>query len=161
MKYVEAPGEFESSGTALFLAGGITGCPDWQRDAVRQLEDLGCEATVLNPRRSSFPQDDPRAHDDQVGWEYAALQRADVILVWFCAETVQPVVLYELGFHAARGTTLVVGAHPQYERRRDIVAQLARARPDLTVLDSLSATVRAAAVQAAAPPVRRPVKEAR
>lgn len=147
MKYVEAPSEFENSGTALFLAGGITGCPDWQRDAVRQLEAVGCEAAVLNPRRASFPQDDLRAHDEQVGWEAAALQRADVILFWFCAETVQPVVLYELGFHAARGAALVVGSHPHYKRRRDVVAQLARARPDITVLDSLSATVHAAAKQ--------------
>ncbi|MDQ0771560.1 hypothetical protein QF026_000026 [Streptomyces aurantiacus] len=154
MKYVEAPGEFDKPGTALFLAGGITGCPDWQRDAVRQLEELGCEATVLNPRRTSFPQDDPRAHDAQVSWEYAALLRTDVILFWFCAETVQPVVLYELGFHAARSdTVLVVGSHPQYERRRDVVAQLARARPDITVLDSLPATVRAAAAQTAVLPV--------
>ncbi|MFE6286614.1 nucleoside 2-deoxyribosyltransferase domain-containing protein [Streptomyces sp. NPDC057877] len=149
-RYVEAPGEFESTGTTLFLAGGITGCPDWQRDAVRQLDELGCEATVLNPRRASFPQDDPRAHDEQVGWEYAALRRADVILFWFRPETAQPIVLYELGFHAARdGAALVVGAHPHYERRRDVLAQLARARPDITVHDSLSATV-GAAVEAVA-----------
>ena len=46
----------------------------------------------------------------------------------FCAETIQPVMLYELGFQAARGAVLVVGSHLHYERRRDVVAQLARAR---------------------------------
>ena len=65
----------------------------------------------------------------------------------FCAETIQPVMLYELGFQAARGAVLVVGSHLHYERRRDVVAQLARAWPGATALDSLPATVHAAAKQ--------------
>ena len=32
MRYIEAPDEFEPDGTpSLFLAGGISGCGDWQR----------------------------------------------------------------------------------------------------------------------------------
>ncbi|MEV0695941.1 hypothetical protein [Streptomyces sp. NPDC050388] len=90
--------------------------------------------------------DDPLAHDAHVGWENTASQQTDVILFWFCAETVQPIVPYKLGFHAARSdAVLVVGLRPRYERRRDVVAQLAHARPNITVLDSLPATVRAAA----------------
>ncbi|MCX4706710.1 hypothetical protein [Streptomyces sp. NBC_01373] len=34
------------------LGGGITGCSDWRRDAVEQLQALDCRATVLNPRRA-------------------------------------------------------------------------------------------------------------
>ncbi|WP_443041424.1 nucleoside 2-deoxyribosyltransferase domain-containing protein [Streptomyces sp. B21-083] len=41
---------------------------------------------------------------EQTAWEYEHLRIADVILFWFRAEAVQPIALYELGAHAARGT---------------------------------------------------------
>ncbi|MFI1031249.1 hypothetical protein [Streptomyces sp. NPDC020951] len=68
-----------------------------------------------------------------------------MILFWFCAEAVQPIALYELGAHAARGTRLAVGAHPEYPRRLDVLEQLRLARPGMTVHGSLQETVRAAA----------------
>jgi hypothetical protein len=34
---------------AVFLAGGITGCPDWQAELVRMLADV--PVALLNPRR--------------------------------------------------------------------------------------------------------------
>ena len=34
----------------LFLAGGITNCPDWQADAIKMLDD-GSDIVVANPRR--------------------------------------------------------------------------------------------------------------
>ena len=152
MRYIEAPSPADGArGPMLFLAGGITGCPDWQRNAAQQMKDLRCEVTVLNPRRPAMPPGD-KAHDEQVAWEYAALERATVILFWFCAETVQPIALYELGRHAARGAALAVGAHPQYERRRDVLAQLSHARPDITVLTSLPETTRCAAALLESPP---------
>ncbi|CED92441.1 hypothetical protein [Actinomyces succiniciruminis] len=36
----------------IFLAGGITGCPDWQADAIQMLTELGPDNLVIaNPRR--------------------------------------------------------------------------------------------------------------
>jgi len=30
MKYVQAPNKYSGKEKSIFLAGGITGCPDWQ-----------------------------------------------------------------------------------------------------------------------------------
>ncbi|MGW0827366.1 hypothetical protein [Streptomyces sp. NPDC002845] len=49
-----------------------------------------------------------------------------MILFWFCAVAVQPIALYELGAHAARGTRLAVGAHPDYPRRNTGVRRTSR-----------------------------------
>ncbi len=156
LRYVEAPARFGGHAPSLFLAGGITGCPDWQRRAVLQLDAIGSPAVVLNPRREHFPVGQADATREQVAWEYEHLRLADVILFWFCAEAVQPVALFELGAHAARGTRLAVGAHPEYPRRLDVLEQLRHARPDVTVHDSLRDTVHGAAAHLPAKPTPRP-----
>ncbi|MCW8382414.1 hypothetical protein [Streptomyces justiciae] len=58
--------------------------------------------------------------------------------------------------HSVRGIRLAVGAHPDYPRRLDVLEQLRLARPDITVHDSLQATVRAAVELLPIPPVPRP-----
>ncbi len=153
LRYIEAPARYDGEAASLFLGGGITGCPNWQMRAVLQLDAIGSPAVVLNPRRKSYPAGQAEAAREQIAWEYEHLRIADVILFWFCADTVQPIALYELGAHAARGTRLAVGAHPHYPRRLDVVEQLRHVRPDVTVHESLQATVRAAAaLLPAAPP---------
>lgn len=152
LRYVEAPAPYDDTSPSIFLGGGITGCPDWQLRAVLQLDAVGSPAVVLNPRRHHFPAHRPDAMREQVTWEYEHLRAADVILFWFCAQAVQPIALYELGAHAARGTRLAVGAHPGYPRRLDVLEQLRVARPDVTVRDCLTDTVRAAAALLPAAP---------
>jgi hypothetical protein len=105
---------------------------------------------VLNPRRENFPVGQAEATREQTTWEHEHLRIADVILFWFCAEAVQPIALYELGAHAARGTRLAVGTHPEYPRRLEVLEQLRLARPDVTVHD----TVRAAAALLPTAPAR-------
>lgn len=155
LRYIEAPAHYDGEAASLFLGGGITGCPNWQRRAVLQLDAIDSPAVVLNPRRESFPAGQVDATREQVAWEYEHLRLADVILFWFCAEAVQPIALYELGAHAARGTRLAVGTHPEYPRRLDVLEQLRHARPDMTVHDTLQATVRAAAALLPAAPTPR------
>ncbi len=146
-RYVQPPDSHAYVGqeSALFLAGGITGCPDWQTRAALQLCAAGVPATVMNPRRAVFPEWEPAASRVQIAWEYEHLARADVILFWFCAESIQPIALYELGAHAARGAKIAVGAHPEYARRLDVVEQLRHVRPEVEVHAPLAGTVRAAA----------------
>lgn len=158
--YVEAPAEPESTepSSVLFLAGGITGCPNWQHDAVRLLEEIGRPLTVLNPRRAHFPIEDPAAHEEQVAWECRHLKKADHVLFWFPGTQVQPIALYELGMAAGTGRDITVGCDPAYSRARDVVAQLSQARPDVAVVHStLEETVDAAAAntrrRTATPPV--------
>ncbi len=120
---------------AVFLAGGITGCPDWQATAAALLPP---GVVAFNPRRPAWPIDDPAAGPGQIAWEVRHLARADVVLFWFCQETVQPITLYELGAAAAAGRPMVVGADRRYPRRVDVVEQLRHARPEVVVCDSLA-----------------------
>src|SRR5262245_29154008 len=133
--YVEAPAEFTGRGPSLFLAGGITGCPDWQREAMTALADL--PVTLLNPRRPTFPIDDPAAGPAQVEWEHRHLRRASAILFWFTQETLCPIALYELGAWSMTDRPLFVGVHPQYARRADVEIQTRLARPDVQVVLTL------------------------
>ena len=143
MKYYEAPDAYLPSGSAsVFLAGGITGCPDWQREATELL--AGDDVVVLNPRRERSV--GVEAVAEQIAWEFAHLRRASLVLFWFpvSVESVQPIALYELGMHVGLGTRIVVGADRSYIRRLDVELQLALARPGLPVCDSLTDTVQAA-----------------
>lgn len=137
MQYVEALENLESPNEhpSLFLAGGITGCPDWQQELVQLLDDT--ELILLNPRRAHFPMDDPTAAIQQIAWEHRHLRLADAISFWFCAETIQPITLYELGAWSMTDKPLFVGVHPEYARRQDVVIQTQLVRPDVKIVYSL------------------------
>ena len=53
--YVEALTEYppKPGERSLFLAGGVTACPDWQAWMVQRLSASGL--VLLNPRRAHFP----------------------------------------------------------------------------------------------------------
>jgi hypothetical protein len=138
--YIEAPDEFDGSGPSVFLAGGITGTPNWQAEAAGLLADL--PLAVLNPRRKHFPIDDPGAAEGQIVWEFRHIRRATAVLFWFPPETLCPIALYELGGRAvAREQALFVGTHPDYQRRLDVEIQLRLARPEVRVTSDVPALV--------------------
>ncbi|MEL6718814.1 MAG: nucleoside 2-deoxyribosyltransferase domain-containing protein, partial [Bacteroidota bacterium] len=120
---------------SLFLAGGITNCPDWQALVISHLWKE--ELTVFNPRRTKFPMGDTSAAPEQIKWEFDCLRKADAILFWFPKETLCPIVLYELGANAMTSKTLFVGIHPEYERKLDIEVQLKLVRPDVEIVYDL------------------------
>lgn len=145
MRYIEAPHEWDGEGRGLFLAGGISGCPDWQATVAARLTDSAL--ALLNPRRADFPMHDPTAAEAQITWEHRHLRRASAILFWFPCETLCPITLYELGAWSALGSKpLFIGTHPDYQRKLDVVIQTRLALPALEVvhtLDDLVAQVRA------------------
>ncbi len=55
MQYIEAPHSYSQHVLykSVYLAGGITNCPDWQQQMVHLLDDT--DYTLLNPRRGCFP----------------------------------------------------------------------------------------------------------
>lgn len=124
---------------SLFLAGGITGCPDWQSEIVEimqhksELEDF----CVFNPRRVNFPIDDSSAARKQIEWEHDQLRLVSTILFWFPRETLCPITLYELGAWSMTDKRMVVGVHPNYKRRQDVEIQTRLARPDIHMVYSL------------------------
>ena len=138
MNYLEAPTEMPDPITpepCVFLAGGIGGCPNWQKTIRDSLEDLD-DGTLINPRRDNLPIRDKEAGFLQIKWEFEMLWNwTDIFSMWFCKETIGPICLFELGAHLARvavamrcRTTLpfqqvVIGFDPDYERAFDVVAQ--------------------------------------
>lgn len=148
-RYVEAPQEWTGAVTytawpepegrrpmkSVFLAGGITGCPDWQRE----MRGLLCESglAILNPRRRDFPIGDPDAARKQIEWEHRHLRKADLILFWFCAATLNPIVLYELGAWSMTRKPIAIGIEPGYARSQDVIIQTGLTRPDVLIHSSL------------------------
>ena len=138
MRYVEAPHPVPALGwpqPLVFLAGGIFGCPDWQA-VVRQelcLAQVGPHAlcgTLLNPRRANFSINDPDVSEAQIIWEHDALRKADIVAFWFCKETVQPIVLFELGAAlerlgniVSRVPRIIIGIEAGYPRTQDVEIQ--------------------------------------
>ncbi len=139
MRHYEALTEFDHTKSdcpiSVFLAGGITGCPNWQWEMGCKLEDE--KVSLLNPRRKDFPINDPTASQKQIEWEFNHLRKADSILFWFPCETLCPIVLYELGAWSAKNKKIFVGCHPDYKRKQDVVIQTQLARPEVPVVFTL------------------------
>lgn len=110
---------------SIFLGGGITGCPDWQQEAINQFGSYSLDDLILlNPRRSTFDITDPTMSEFQIKWEAHHLKHADAIIFWFPCETLCPITLFELGKHAQKGDRIFVGCHPDYARAFDVKHQL-------------------------------------
>lgn len=136
MKYIECPNVPNPTDTCLFMAGGITGCPNWSKEVTGLLSNSSL--TLLNPRRETPPADDYNASVQQITWEHSMLHRADVIMFWFCKETLCPIVLFELGAWTMSDKPIVVGIDPGYQRRNDVEIQVKLARPDVQIVYSLT-----------------------
>lgn len=134
MRYIEAPDESTLSPT-LFLAGGISNCPDWQSHMVSLLRDENL--TIFNPRRKDFDVSKKDESKKQIEWEARHLEKADMISFWFPSETLCPIVLYELGAWSMTDKKIFVGIHPDYKRREDVVIQTKLKKPDVQIAYSI------------------------
>lgn len=127
MIYVEAPNENysiinETDNLKVFLAGGITNCPDWQKELVDDLDHVR-NLTLYNPRRANFDINDPNATEVQIVWEHRHLEEADVIIYWFAKGSLNPIVLYELGKYINTDKKIIIGIDPEYTRENDVKVQ--------------------------------------
>lgn len=157
MRVIRAPDEVKAKkGERLvFLAGGISNCPDWQGSMPGLLGDIA-NLAVINPRRIvAFGKEGPEAAG-QIKWEHDALRKADAHAFWFCANVIQPISLFELGVWSEKSERLFVGVDPFYPRRFDIVEQLKLSRPGIHVLDSLAKVAQQVRAWANNPPLRVP-----
>lgn len=148
--YYEPPTEYDPMDAtvrpAVFLAGGITDCPDWQAEARRRINQSGRAVDIINPRRVNFPVGDPAARWEQVSWEQRHLHISGVhTMFWFPgsdrAVTTQPIAMFELGQAIGEGRSFNVGADPGYPRRTDVEMLCRLNSPDLVVQTTLSDTV--------------------
>lgn len=133
----------------VFMAGGITDCPDWQAYYYDLVKDrIPDDFVLVNPRRDNFDVRDPSMSDEQIKWEYKWLQRSSIVSFWFPRETLCPITLFELGKELGLQCgpyprkKIVLGVHPYYKRRVDIETQTALVDPNIEIfytLEDLSA----------------------
>ena len=134
MIYVEAPTSLDSLGEmglpVVFLAGGITNCPNWQQYVRKILEEMELpQFYLVNPRRDNFPIHDPNAAREQITWEFHALNQSEIFSMWYSnADSDQPICMYELGRHLARFANsevdyVCIGVEPGYRRAQEVAIQ--------------------------------------
>ena len=107
-----SPLSFDASSPTIFLAGSIEmgQATDWQSQVEQAFQNTN--ATILNPRRDEWDAswrqsiDNPQFRE-QVEWELEALERADVVAMYFDPATKAPITLLELGLCARRGKVFV------------------------------------------------------
>ena len=128
------PGEI-----SLFLAGGITNCPDWQSAIIKRLEEYYNleNLVVFNPRRENFPIGDRNESYKQIEWEFKYLEKVDIFSMYFCSgESDQPICMYELGRNIVRMQTkypvswkdrIIITVENGYKRKVDVYIQSALA----------------------------------
>jgi len=145
IRIVEAPEIYSNpSKPTLFLAGGITNCPDWQKELINILIQTKYQGEfiqdliIYNPRRRNFPINIPGESERQITWEYDYLKSSDIISFWFSRGSLNPIVLYELGMWGNSSVTpIVIGMDPEYERQNDVIIQTRLARPAIRIVYSL------------------------
>jgi hypothetical protein len=112
---------------SIFIAGGISDCPDWQSDVVGMIDSTRYD--VVNPRRTGGFDKTGATAEEQIGWEYAALSHVENCVFWFPKETLCPITLFELGKMLERAKKdpvikLIIGWHPEYARAFDLQVQI-------------------------------------
>jgi hypothetical protein len=113
MKVIKPPMSLETSDKkTIFLAGSIEmgNAENWQQVLEDKLSDE--DVVLFNPRRddwdSSWKQSIENGNfREQVEWELAALEIADLIVMYFDKNTKSAISLLELGLFARSGKLIV------------------------------------------------------
>jgi hypothetical protein len=109
---------------SVFLAGSIEMglAAPWQAEVEAALADA--KVTIWNPRRDDWDSSWAQSIEDarfreQVEWELAAQEQADLIVMYFAPATKAPITLLELGLFARSGK-LVVCCPEGYFRKGNV-----------------------------------------
>ena len=124
IKPPQNPAKYFYLGPTIFLAGSIEMgvAENWQEKVSEPLSNKGY--IIFNPRRddwdSSWEQkiDNPQ-FNEQVNWELAMLDKADIIALYFDPNTKSPISLLELGLHA-KDCKLIVFCPEGFWRRGNV-----------------------------------------
>jgi hypothetical protein len=137
IEIIQAPNITESKGIKLFLAGGIRNCPKWQDELIEKLtneqriKDEICEdikILIFNPRCKDIP-----VERDQIIWEDKHMKNADIIGYWFSVGSPNPITLFEYGVYLKSKKRLVVGCHPEYEKKNNVLIQTELKNPKIEI----------------------------
>ena len=108
---IKPPSQFQD-GFSVFLAGSIElgSAGNWQGFIEKKLSDI--DMIIFNPRRDRWDASRIQSKEDsvfrgQVEWELSAMEKANVIVMYFDPNTKSPVSLLELGLFARTGKMVV------------------------------------------------------
>lgn len=138
---ITSPEKIKSSITpSVFLAGGITNCPDWQKEFINFYKETYSDTfDIFNPRREFW--DDNRNNDDiskeQIEWENNYLKKSTGIVFWFPKETLCPITLFELGAALHSQNIIAIGIHSEYARKLDVEVQTKLVNKDIPIVYSV------------------------
>ena len=124
----------------IFLAGGITGCYDWQKETIDHLRRFvggdDDQVVVYNPRQENFDINNPYSATDQITWEFQYLSNVDIFSMYFVGgDQIQPICMYELGrYTKPYGDQQVISVEMDYVRKNDVVIQVALASKGVTTV---------------------------
>jgi hypothetical protein len=97
---------------SIFLAGSIDmgAAHDWQAEVCNYFS--GTDKNIYNPRREDWDNNweqkiDNPPFNQQVNWQLAAMEKADLIIMNFLPNSASPITLLELGLHASSKKLLV------------------------------------------------------
>lgn len=146
MKIITAPDvyEYDYLDFKVFLAGGITKCPNWQQMVIDELsKHSGTDRLVIfNPRRTFLDVTYTSASRKQIEWEFEQIGRADLYSMFFCdGPSDQPICMYELGKmtnEISNGYNddingLIITCMSGYRRLEDVLIQTELATNDTIV----------------------------
>ena len=151
MRVITAPEIYipQEHDITVFLAGGITNCPDWQSEVIKDLNvdnHYLKSLVIFNPRRENFPIGDKSAAYAQIEWEYQMLEKCDVFSMYFSSgESDQPICMYELGrnilrmqmrFPADWQERIIITVEGEYRRKHDVLIQTELATQNKIVVDT-------------------------
>jgi len=140
MTIIRPPEEYvpaiqQGSRKAIFLAGSVSGSENWRLHIAQSFEAEN--VVFLDPFNASYASADAAAFSAQIEWERRHLRRAWGRVFWFSFESLCAMSLFELGASCQSAGPLFVGCHADYRLRRDVISQLAIARPDVVVAATL------------------------
>lgn len=111
-KSPESIEEIDKSKKSIFLAGSIEmdKAVNWQKKCE---ELLSGQFVIFNPRREAWNINWKQSIEnenfkEQVEWELNALEKADIIIMFFAENTKSPISLLELGLFAHSGKLKVI-----------------------------------------------------
>jgi hypothetical protein len=133
---ITPPNTYQYFARSVFLAGGISNCPNWQKDLIAMLESTNLG--IFNPRQDNYTNNQAAA-TTQIQWEHTHLRMATAISFWFPSQTLCPITLYELGYWSSLQKPIFIGVHPDFERKLDVSIQTSLVVPEIKIVDSLEA----------------------
>ena len=132
---------------SIFMAGGITGFADWQKEFISTFEKKHKEIkqrkkiVLFNPRRENFDTSNINESEIQIKWEAFYLKHCDMISMWFDDGSEQPICLYELGAWSMTDKPLFLGSKSTYKRLEDIRIQTQIKRPYVRISNDIESLV--------------------